>query len=223
MSQDSPLTFFEHPILNSPYAYPGRHWELDTDGQPANKMIESRRRSELITPHSKAKKRKAPKGPTAQVELELTADDEGLSTPEKKYDPTPIINEMRGYMDSWRTRPTPRPQSGEIESGGTDSIALWMIDTEFNEESFFVRQAYFLGASDPYMAQKTTLKAEIDAEAWATLNSDASRRWHRFPVRATMLGCCGSGSRRVRGLANTLNSKTSRSRPDATMNAEARK
>ena len=68
-----------------------------------------------------------------------------------------------------------RPQTGEIESGGTDSIALWMIDTAYNEESFFVRQAYFLGAADPYKALKTTLKAEIDAEAWATLNSDVSR------------------------------------------------
>lgn len=68
-----------------------------------------------------------------------------------------------------------RPQTGEIESGGTDSIALWMIDTAYNEESFFVRQAYFLGAADPYKALKTTLKAEIDAEAWATLNSEVSR------------------------------------------------
>ena len=69
------LTFFEHPILNSPYVYPGRHWELDADGQPTNRLIESRRRSDLITPVPKAKKRKAPKGPTAQVELELTAAD----------------------------------------------------------------------------------------------------------------------------------------------------
>jgi len=72
-----------------------------------------------------------------------------------------------------------RPQTGEIESGGTESIALWMIDTEYNEESFFVRQAYFLGASDPYKALKTTLKAEIDAEAWATLNSDVSRPFEK--------------------------------------------
>jgi adenine-specific DNA-methyltransferase len=72
-----------------------------------------------------------------------------------------------------------RPQTGEIESGGTDSIALWMIDTEYNEESFFVRQAYFLGASAPYKALKTTLKAEIDAEAWATLNSDVSRPFEK--------------------------------------------
>ena len=68
-----------------------------------------------------------------------------------------------------------RPQTGEVESGGTDSIALWMVDTAYNEESFFVRQAYFLGAADPYKSLRTTLKAEIDAEAWATLNSDVSR------------------------------------------------
>lgn len=58
-----------------------------------------------------------------------------------------------------------KPQTGEIVSGGPDSIALWMIDTNYNEESFFVRHAYFLGANDPYKALKTTLKAEIDAEA----------------------------------------------------------
>lgn len=68
-----------------------------------------------------------------------------------------------------------KPQTGEIESGGPESIALWMIDTDYNEESFFVRHAYFLGASDPYKALKTTLKAEIDEEAWASLNSDVSR------------------------------------------------
>jgi len=72
-----------------------------------------------------------------------------------------------------------RPQTGEIESGGTDSIALWMIDTAYNEESFFVRQAYFLGAADPYKALRTTLKAEIDPEAWATLNSDVSRPFEK--------------------------------------------
>jgi adenine-specific DNA-methyltransferase len=68
-----------------------------------------------------------------------------------------------------------RPQTGEIESGGTDTIALWMIDTDYNEESFFVRHAYFLGANDPYKALKTTLKAEIDEEAWSSLNREVSR------------------------------------------------
>ena len=67
------------------------------------------------------------------------------------------------------------PQSGEIESGGPDSIAVWFIDTDYNEESFFVRHAYFLGTSDPYKSLKTTLKAEIDSEAWESLHSDTSR------------------------------------------------
>jgi adenine-specific DNA-methyltransferase len=67
------------------------------------------------------------------------------------------------------------PNSGEIRSDGADGIACWFIDTDYNEESFFVRHAYFLGANDPYKALKTTLKAEIDADAWASLNSDTSR------------------------------------------------
>lgn len=107
MSEPASLTFFEHPILNSPYAYRGRHWELDADGQPTNNLIESRRRSDLITPVPKAKKRKAPKGLVAKVELDLAADDEGLSTAEQKYDPTPIINELRSYVDTWRALPNP--------------------------------------------------------------------------------------------------------------------
>ena len=67
------------------------------------------------------------------------------------------------------------PATGEVRSDSIDGIACWFIDTDYNEESFFVRHAYFLGANDPYKALKTTLKAEIDAEAWATLNSDVSR------------------------------------------------
>ena len=67
------------------------------------------------------------------------------------------------------------PNTGEVRSDGADGIACWFIDSDYNEESFFVRQAYFLGANDPYSALKTTLKAEIDPDAWATLHSDTSR------------------------------------------------
>lgn len=67
------------------------------------------------------------------------------------------------------------PNTGEVRSDGPDGIACWFIDSDYNEESFFVRQAYFLGANDPYKALKTTLKAEINADAWETLNSDTSR------------------------------------------------
>ena len=71
------------------------------------------------------------------------------------------------------------PNTGEVRSDGPDGIACWFIDSDYNEESFFVRQAYFVGASDPYKALKTTLKAEIDAAAWETLRSDTSRPFPR--------------------------------------------
>jgi len=67
------------------------------------------------------------------------------------------------------------PNTGEVRSDGAEGIACWFIDTDYNEESFFVRHAYFLGANDPYKSLKTTLKAEINQEAWDSLNSDLSR------------------------------------------------
>jgi adenine-specific DNA-methyltransferase len=63
------------------------------------------------------------------------------------------------------------PSTGEVRSNGPDEIACWFIDTDYKEESFFVRHAYFLGANDPYKALKTTLKAEIDEDAWASLRA----------------------------------------------------
>ena len=71
------------------------------------------------------------------------------------------------------------PNTGEIRSDGPDGIACWFIDTDYNEESFFVRHAYFLGANDPYKALKTTLKTEIHRDAWETLHSDTSRPFDR--------------------------------------------
>ena len=71
------------------------------------------------------------------------------------------------------------PNTGEVRSDGPEGIACWFVDTDYNEESFFVRHAYFLGANDPYKALKSTLKAEIDLDAWSTLNSDTSRPFAR--------------------------------------------
>ncbi len=71
------------------------------------------------------------------------------------------------------------PSTGEVRSDGPEGIACWFIDTDYNEESFFVRQAYFLGANDPYKALRTTLKAEIDQDAWESLHSDTSRPFSR--------------------------------------------
>jgi adenine-specific DNA-methyltransferase len=67
------------------------------------------------------------------------------------------------------------PTTGEVRSSSLDDIAAWFIDTDYDGESFFVRHAYFLGGNDPYKRLKTTLKAEIDEEAWATLYSPVSR------------------------------------------------
>jgi type III restriction enzyme len=90
--------FFDHPILNSPYGYPRRHWELDEAGQPTQKIIENRRSAKFITPIPKPKKHKAAPAQTGFVFDE----GKGLSTKEQQYDPTSIINEVRGYVDAWR-------------------------------------------------------------------------------------------------------------------------
>ena len=94
-------SFFDRPILNSPYANPGRHWELDADGRPTTRIIETRRRSDLITPVPKPKRRRQPRG---QTEFVFDAGD-GLSTEEQEYNPTPIINEVRTYVEPWRNLP----------------------------------------------------------------------------------------------------------------------
>jgi type III restriction enzyme len=96
-------SFFERPILNSPYACPPRHWELDEDGQPTNRIIGSRRRCELITPVPLPQRRRRAAG---QPELGLRVDD-GLSTAEQEYDVTRIVSEIRGHVENWRSLPNP--------------------------------------------------------------------------------------------------------------------
>ena len=71
------------------------------------------------------------------------------------------------------------PNTGEIRADDVKGIAAWFIDTDYNEESVFVRHAYFLGANDPYKALKTSLKAEIDEAAWASLYREVSRSFPR--------------------------------------------
>ncbi len=95
--------FFDHPILNSPYECPKRHWELDETGQPTQKTIERRRSAKFITPIPKPKKRKA----TAEQTGFVFDEGKGLSTKEQQYDPTSIINQVRQAVDSWRSLPSP--------------------------------------------------------------------------------------------------------------------
>jgi len=91
-----------------------------------------------------------------------------------------LLHESGGPSgDRWRVKVNGvdvfRPNEGKVDSNGPEDIACWFIDTNYNEESFFVRHAYFLGANDPYKALKRTLKAEVDEDAWASLHSDTSR------------------------------------------------
>lgn len=95
--------FFDHPILNSPYEIPTRHWELDEHGQPTQKTLDSRRRAEFLTPIPKPKKRKK-----SATQVEIVFDEgKGLSTKDQEYDQTSIINEVRGYVNTWRALPSP--------------------------------------------------------------------------------------------------------------------
>ncbi len=97
--------FFDHPILNSPYECPLKHWELDETGQPTQKTLEMRRRAQFITPIPKPKKRKSATKSTQQAFV--FDDGKGLSTKQQQYDPTSIINQVRGHVDAWRALPNP--------------------------------------------------------------------------------------------------------------------
>ncbi|HEX9620240.1 MAG TPA: DEAD/DEAH box helicase family protein, partial [Polyangiaceae bacterium] len=92
--------FFERPILNSPYAAPSRHWELDEHGQPTQQIKELRRRAAFISPIPKPKKRK-----DRAVQQGLAFND--LSTAEQQYDPNPVINAVREQVGAWRALPSP--------------------------------------------------------------------------------------------------------------------
>lgn len=95
--------FFKQPILNSPYEYPSRYWELDEHGQPTQKIINSRRRAEFITPIPKPRKHKA----SSQQQQLVFDEGKGLSSQEQQYDPTSLINNIRLEVDQWRNIPNP--------------------------------------------------------------------------------------------------------------------
>ncbi len=93
--------FFKQPVLNSPYEYPSKHWELDRDGQPTQRIKNSRRPADFITPIPKPKKRQ-----TSDTQTELVLDEgKGLSTEKQQYDATMVINRIRQQVDEWRAIP----------------------------------------------------------------------------------------------------------------------
>lgn len=96
-------SFFEHPILNSPYDYPARHWEMDEHGQPTQRTIEARRPAQFVTPIPKPRKQKQS---LSQDGIEFN-DETGVSTRSQRYETIPIINELRQQVDVWRRLPSP--------------------------------------------------------------------------------------------------------------------
>ena len=90
--------FFERPILNSPYEYPSRHWELDDNGQPTQQILAKRRGADFITPIPKPKVRKDGR---KQESLDLSV----FSAGDENYDHTAIINGVRQEVDKWRQLP----------------------------------------------------------------------------------------------------------------------
>ena len=94
--------FFSRPILNSPYEYPARHWELDTEGQPTGRQLQSRRAAEFITPIPAPRKIKG----KSQAILNLD-EGKGISTSDQQYAQTSLINDLRNTVDKWRIIPNP--------------------------------------------------------------------------------------------------------------------
>ena len=89
--------FFDHPVINSPYKYPRQHWELDTFGQPTQRIIGERRKAEFIVPIPKSRKQHS-----AQQQSLVFDEGKGLSTSKQQYDPTTIITALRVHVDRWR-------------------------------------------------------------------------------------------------------------------------
>lgn len=122
--------FFEEPILNSPYEYPGKHWEL-VDGQPTQKIIENRRRAEFITPIPKPRKRRT----KASNQDEMVFDEgKGVSTKQQQYDATSIINEVRSHVDAWRRLP---PSQWNVTPVTQRLLLHWRNHSFANQRPFF--------------------------------------------------------------------------------------
>ena len=93
--------FFEQPVLNSPYEFPNRHWELDGTGQPTQKIIERRRPAQFITAIP------THKGSAAEQATLVFGEGKDISTEKQQYEHTAIINSVRDQVDRWRRIPDP--------------------------------------------------------------------------------------------------------------------
>ena len=169
--------FFDHPILNSPYVRPERHWELDELGQPTQKILETRRRAEFITPIPKPKKQKK----IHKQEGFIFDEGEGLSTKTQQYDPTSIINELRMHVDSWRA--LPRPSQWQVTPETARLLQHWRHHGFSGVRPFFcqveaVETAIWLTEVAPGSIQGKRL-----LELLAAANKDANPELMRLALK----------------------------------------
>ncbi len=170
--------FFTQPIINSPYEIPRRHWELDKAGQPTQRLIESRRRAEFITPIPKPRKQK--KGKAAQRSLILD-DVKGRSSEYQQYDPTSNINLIRAEVDAWRALPD--PEKWQVTPETKRLLQHWRHHQFNGIRPFFcqieaVETAIWLAEVAPHSARGKILFANIESA-----NRDANPELFRIALK----------------------------------------
>jgi type III restriction enzyme len=161
-----PNPFFEHPILNSPYKCPTRHWELDAQGQPTQQIIEHRRRAEFITPIPKPKKRKG----RATQRTFVFDEGAGLSTEEQQYDPTSLVNEVRAHVGRWRS--WPRPSEWQVTPETARLLQHWRHHPFAGVRPFFcqveaVETAIWLTEVAPHSKAGRQILEQFAAASWS--------------------------------------------------------
>jgi type III restriction enzyme len=169
--------FFEHPILNSPYEYPKRHWELDEQGQPTQQIIERRRRAEFITPIPKPRKRKG----RAEQQQIIFDEGKGLSTQEQQYH-TAIINSVRQHVDEWRS--LPNPNHWQVTPETTRLLQHWRHHKFSNIRPFFCQvEAAETAIWLAEVAPNASKAAKSFLEHLANANHDANPELMRLALK----------------------------------------
>ena len=166
--------FFEQPILNSPYDYPSKHWELDETGQPTGRIIESRRKEKFITPIPKPRKQKAKR---AQKEI-VFDEGKGLSTEDQQYDLTATINELRKEVDAWRKLSD--PNSWNVTPETTRLLQHWRHHRFADIRPFFcqveaVETAIWLAEVAPRFGNRGRIFLDHIENATLDANPELSR------------------------------------------------
>ena len=185
--------FFTKPILNSPYEYPSRHWELDKDGQPTQNIIERRRSAEFITPIPKPRKQKQSKKQTGNQIAMVLDEGKGLSSSEQAYDPTGNINLVRSFVDQWRM--IPDPNDWKVTPETARLLQHWRHYPFADIRPFFcqveaVETLIWLTEVAPKSKTfKRILEHLVAANLAANPELNPNRSGRRFPRRSVARGC----------------------------------